>query len=185
MKRTWIAAGATALIAVVLAVAFALQDTSSDQLGSEPGGVGPAHCGGQETTFEEAMAGAPYSLSLADETSMASMESLEGVWDCPADATLLEFSSGVTITATENTAVDPEVSWQGLAESNPKIYSVGTVQGVPALLIDPDGDDADDALGGVTFVLDGVSVNVGGDGRIPLEDLTKVAEDLQVSLASS
>jgi len=149
----------------------------------------PPHCGGDEVGFAAAFASTPYTLVLPEGGPVAVSE-LRAVYDCTATARRLEFRSGVHVGLDVNTIVDPGAAWERLvateegsarAEGHPNIYSVGTVQGVPALLIDPEADPNDDANGGVTFVKDGIYVSVGGDGKIPLSDLVKAAEALRVS----
>lgn len=90
-----------------------------------------------------------------------------------------------------STVADPGAAWERLvateegladAEGHPNIYSVGALEGVPALLIDPAADPNGDANGGATFVVKGVYVAVGGDGRIPLSELVEAAEGLRVGL---
>ncbi len=151
--------------------------------GAAPVGDGPQrmeHCGGERVSLSAALDQAPYSVALPEET-LANGNDLVAAWDCPGDATLLEFSSGVSLQMSENTIVDPKASWENLANENPKIYSVGTIGSNPASLIDPDGDPKDDAEGGVIFVVDGVHVVLLGNGEIPLKDLVVAAEALAVS----
>jgi hypothetical protein len=147
-----------------------------------PGPVDRPHCGGQRrASLEEAISASAYTIALPEGSTLVDQSSLDGAWDCPGSATLLEFSSGVTIGIDTNTITDPEASWKGLAATNPSVYSVGDVQGAPALLIDPRGDPTGSAEGGVTFVLDGVYVSVGGDGTISLQQLVDAARTLTIA----
>ncbi|GIU98555.1 MAG: hypothetical protein KatS3mg014_0171 [Actinomycetota bacterium] len=149
----------------------------------------PPRCGEKDVGFASAFASTPYTVALPEEGPAAASE-LGAVYDCGGKARRLEFRSGVHVGLDVNTIADPGAAWERLvsteegfarAEGRPNIYSVGTVQGVPALLIDPEAVPNDDANGGVTFVADGVYVSVGGDGQIPLSDLVKVAEAIHVS----
>jgi hypothetical protein len=140
----------------------------------------PPHCGGEQESLSAAFADASYTVELPSQTAARS-SALQGAWDCPGSATLLEFSSGLTLAVDINTIADPSAAWKTLAESSPRIYSVGEINGVAASFIDPDGDPNDDAKGGVTFVIDGIYVSVGGNGRIPLRDLVAAAEQVTIS----
>jgi hypothetical protein len=184
MRRASIGARvvAAALVTGALLLVYVQRDpparSGTDAL-PRPGAVAPAHCGGKEVPISSAFDAVPYDIVLPP-SGLASNEDLIGVWDCPGTATLLEFASQTTLVLDMNTIQDPAVSWARVASTNPRIYSVGTVQGVPALLIDPEADPDDDAEGGVSVVLNGISVNVGGNGRIPLADLVSATEQLDV-----
>jgi hypothetical protein len=185
MTRARISIGiAVAALLLVAVIDITLQGGSESGSGHDaPIGDGPqprVHCGGEQVSLSDALAKAPYSVVLPEDT-LASENALVAVWDCPAEATLLEFSSGVTVLMDRNTIVDPTSSWENLATADPKIYSVGKIGSTPASLIDPDGDPNDDAEGGATFVVDGVYVAVGGNGKIPLDHLVTAAEGLAVS----
>jgi hypothetical protein len=179
---------------VVVLIAGLLLSTVFRQQGHEarsleedrvvPGVVARPHCGGERSSLIAAFDGDPYDVTLPP-TGLGSADDLAAVWDCPGGATRLEFSSGVNIVLDRNTISDPAESWAGLVESNPRIYSIGEVLEVPALLIDPDGDPTDDAEGGVTLVTDGVYVSVGGDGMIPLARLVDTTEALRVASIAS
>lgn len=189
MKRsTSVAVGITSMAVVLSLVSLLGPDApgrgpagTSDAV---PGPVALPHCGGEQITAEEAFNSSPYVLTMP-ESGLATDSSLTAVWRCPGTATLLEFSTGVTLVLDVNTIVDPEASWKRLSESNPEVYSVGTVQGVPASLIDPAGDVTKTAEGGVTFVKDGIYVSLGGDGTIPLSSLVETAESLGIAKSSA
>ncbi len=189
MRRALIIAGASVVL-VVAGIFVALRGPGGNG-GAAPVDVPfiPPHCGGTRVGFAEAFAGTPYTVDLPAEGAV-SMANLEAVWDCGGTARRLEFRSGVHVGLDVNTIADPGAAWERLVateegfartEGHPNIYSVGIVQGVPALLIDPAADPNDDANGGVTFVVDGVYVSLGGDGKIPLPELVKAAEGLRVA----
>jgi len=184
MKRVQIAAGGVVLVALALA-ALTWRDASAPTLqrpsgpAAFPGPVAPAHCGGQAVDLAQAFVDVPYSAVLPN-TELASPETVTGAWRCPGVATLFEFASGVTLVLDKNTIVNPEESWRRLADSDPSVYSVGVVNGTPASFIDASKDETKTAEGGVTYVVDGVYVSVGGNGSIPLVDLVSIAEELVV-----
>jgi hypothetical protein len=176
-----VAAIGVVLGAVVLGQALSEQRRERTGDSAVPGVVDRQHCGGtRAASIDDALRTSAFDVVLPANT-LARDETLAAVWDCPGTATLLEFSSEVTVVVDENTIADPERSWQGVAESNPEVYSVGTVQGVPALLIDPAADSSGTANGGVTFVLQNVYVSVGGNGEIPLAELVDVASGLSIT----
>jgi hypothetical protein len=178
MRRTVIAAILVATAAFGLAI-WSYSDRAAETAATRDLPTPLVHCGGERVDFNAAVAAAPYSVVLPSDT-LASADELVGTWDCPDSATRMEFRTGVNVVADVNTIKDPLAAWQGLADTNTLIYSVGEIQGNPALFIDPEADPKDDAEGGITVVLDGVYVSVGGDGTIPLKELVAVAESLEV-----
>jgi hypothetical protein len=137
-------------------------------------------CGGSTTTLDEALAQSAYDVRLPASGLIADRE-VSAVYDCPGSATFIVFGTGATLSVGLNGLENPAAAWEALAEENPKIYSVGDIGGIPANFIDPAGDLDDDALGGVTFVRDGLYIAVGGDGKIPLTELVEVANSLDVT----
>ena len=135
-------------------------------------------CGGGESELARANSEAKYEI-LMPEHDRARAESLEAVWDCPGDAYLLRFESGITVFYDVSTIADPELGWAALAAENPEIYSVEKVRGVMASVTDPSGDKSGETNGGVTLVSDGLYISVGGNGSIPVKELIAVTESLK------
>lgn len=181
MKRDRVGAGIVVTLIATSLVAFVSWRASTlNRSGSLDGPQEPPHCGGERVTLATALSDAPFDLSLPDGTA-ASKGSLNAIWDCPGSNTLLEFSTGLTLNVSPNSIADPPWAWRHLAESDPKVFSVGEVNGVTASLIQPNADPDRFAEGGVTFVVKGIYVSVGGDGRIPLDDLVTAAKELVVT----
>jgi hypothetical protein len=90
----------------------------------------------------------------------------------------LHFSSGIVVLENINTIADPAAAWERLAEDDSYDTSVGNIGGVPAALIDPKKSYG--AKGSVTFVSsDGTWLVVLGDGKLSIEDLTRIATSMK------
>jgi hypothetical protein len=63
-----------------------------------------------------------------------------------------------------------------MAADSPTDTSVGSIQGQPAALIDPEKAQAN---GSVTFVQSGTWTVVEGNGKLTLDDLEKIASSLR------
>jgi hypothetical protein len=181
VKRDHVVAGIVVLLLALAAAAFVSWRASKSNLGGSPDGPqAPPHCGGEQVTLISALASAPYDLSLPDGTA-ANKDFLEATWDCPGTTTLLEFTTGLTLNLDVNAIADPPWAWKHLTENHPKVFSVGEINGVTASFIQPSSDPDGFAEGGVIFVVDGIYVSVGGDGKIPLDDLVAAAKELVVT----
>ena len=93
------------VVSLVAAVVFVLA-RSADHSGAADGADVQAygdgdelqalpHCGGVKVSLATALSEAAYTLTLPEET-LASADSVSGVWDCPSDTTVIEFSTGPT-----------------------------------------------------------------------------------------
>jgi hypothetical protein len=129
---------------------------------------------------DAALTGATYDVSLPTD-GLPARDQVSAVYACPGGATLVEFRDGLTVVVDGSPGGDRVAGWQRLADARPEIYSVGEVHGVSAGFIDPAGDASGDTNGGVEFVLGGVRIAVGGNGKIPLSDLVDAAASIEVS----
>jgi hypothetical protein len=136
-------------------------------------------CGGEETTTSNALSTRDYEIALPTSGVLAE-NTVTTAQLCPSVGSYLVFSSGATLEVQVSDEKDPAGTWAALAKDNPTVYSVGTNQEVPALLIQPGGGQYKDAEGGVTFIKDGLYVAVGGNTEIPLDELTKAAQIVEV-----
>jgi hypothetical protein len=155
---------------------------SGDDSGSRPLKEGVAHnapvigvCDGEVSTLALAKSQSPFRL-LMPAHPLADRSNLRSVWDCSGNTAALDFASGVTVYLSVNTLGNPTAEWAGLAASYPE-YSVGTVRGAPAALVDPANGDGT-ARGGVNLVESSLRIAVAGNGKISLSDLIDVTESL-------
>ncbi len=136
-------------------------------------------CNGTKETLTEAKLDAKFPLFFPND-SVADSQNFETAWDCPGDGVVLAYSTGVRVDLTENTYADPSAVYKEMASVYPE-FSVGTIRGHPANLIDPTKSPDHSAPGGVDFVEDNVRVTVVGNGEISLETLIGVANSLKES----
>jgi hypothetical protein len=133
----------------------------------------PQRCGQGDAPMEApSVASAP----LANQTTMT-----YSVW-CPYPGLAQGFASGVRITMRPNEFADPTAVLQAMAEENGVGATVGSVQGVPALEVDPFQDPGSGRYGSVEFVINDLFVGVYGDGSIDLPGLVTVAESISATL---
>ncbi len=103
---------------------------------------------------------------------LASDSTLSQVWQCSEVQYGFEYRSGVIVYLSPNTFEDPDSVWKQMAEDYDE-FSVGSVDGIPASLVDP--AKAPGAEGGVDFVRGNTRITVSGNGKISLADLLQVA----------
>lgn len=104
---------------------------------------------------------------------------MTSVWRCAETQVTLHFSSGIVILEDTNTIGDPAAAWERLAKDDSYNTSVGSINGIPAALIDPQKSDQG-ALGSRTFVSpDGTWLVVLGNGTLSIEDVTGVATSMK------
>jgi hypothetical protein len=88
---------------------------------------------------------------------------------------IVDFDSGIRLIIEDQGGGMPQ--WDKIAAQDPTM-TLGVVRGIAALLADPTKDPSGQTPGGVEFMENGVLVTVAGNGKIPLDDLVKVAESL-------
>jgi hypothetical protein len=94
-----------------------------------------------------------------------------------SDSLLAQYRSGVNVFMEAEEPKDPLGIFSQMAREDPQ-FQVGEVLGEPALLVDPEKDPTGRTPGGVSVFLNGLLVEVAGDGTIPLDELIAVAESL-------
>ena len=116
----------------------------------------------------------PFTIELPDDP-LANDATVKEVYECGPAHVAFVYESGVVVCLSENTLSDPEAVWQKMADLYPE-FSTGVVRGIPASLVDP--TKATGAEGGVDLVENGIRLTVSGNGKIPLDDLVRVAESI-------
>jgi hypothetical protein len=145
------------------------------------------HCGGERTTLKaELIQSRPdFGLYLPDHP-LAHDGSMTAIYRCHDTGMQAEYASGISVYMGSTDIADPGQAWEDLAATEPEIYSVTKVLGVPAWVSDASKDPSGVAEGGVVAVLqDGTYVAVIGDGTIVAEDLVAVTGSLTLRGASS
>jgi hypothetical protein len=144
-------------------------------------GLAPIACEkfGNAISLDRAVADASYHV-LMPHDPLANPSSLQGIWHCGTPGLQMHFTSGIRLYLDRNTMDDPAAAWRNEAAGDPTTTTVGTVQGQPALLIDPSNDPNNPANGSVTFVEGDTWLVIEGNGTIPITDLVRVANSLQV-----
>ena len=139
-------------------------------------------CAGLSPTMEsvESMERSQYFRLYLPNWEAADSETLEASWRCAAGSVELDYSTGIRVVEDVNSLTDPVSVYRNLAAQDPNTTSVGTVHGLPAMLIDPLAIPNEGARGVVGLVEpSGTLVLVEGNGRIPLVTLILVAQSLE------
>jgi hypothetical protein len=134
---------------------------------------------GKETTLTQLEASAIFTV-LVPHDPAADTSTLAHTWQCPGTEVVLQFASGAKVYLNANGISDPAAAWDAMAKQSPNDTSVGTVLGQPAVFIEPAKSPGGRALGSVTFVDDGTWVVVEGNGKLSLDDLTRIAGSIGV-----
>lgn len=131
-------------------------------------------------TLAEAEGKVPYPLLLPD-SSFANAKSLSTLVLCSPTELISVFDSGIRMYTDVSDIADPNENWKQAAADDPNEASFGSIEGQPALLIDPSMDQTKTAKGSVSFVLNKTLVIVEGSGSQSLDDLISVAQTVRQS----
>lgn len=135
--------------------------------------------GGIPVSREEAERSANYRIPLPSHPD-ASESNLTQSFVVPnrARRAAVTFDSGILIVFYPPDVSDPGAEFAGLiANGSVPNGRIETVQGRPALAIEPDTDDLGTNAGSLQFVLDGISVTLYGQD-VPVERLKEIAETI-------
>lgn len=116
---------------------------------------------------------------LRPSASLASDESISEVWvraqRSPEEAFII-YDSGITVDVLPASEVAPTVEYGEARIADGSAGHLGKVRGIDAFIVPPDAKKG--TLGSVSFAMLGASVEVVGNGSIPIESLIQVAESV-------
>lgn len=130
--------------------------------------------GGMAVSLEEARRRTPYEIPLPAH-SAANSENLRQVFISPAAHVAQVFQTDILIILQRPDFADPAAEFAGLVASGSVNGRVETIQGEPALVIDPDSDSVRANPASIQFVWRGISVTLYAD-HLTAEQLKEVAE---------